>query len=83
MLSRILNSEKAIEMNIAIMLTFVLIRQLSVESKELSEKLKELESKYEKNFKDIYEAIGYLLEKDHLDHSQKKRARIGFKKEKE
>lgn len=70
-------------MNIAIMRTFVLIRQLSVEFKELSEKLKELESKYEKNFKDIYEAIGYLLEKDHLDDSQKKRARIGFKKEKE
>jgi hypothetical protein len=38
MLSRILNSEKAIEMNITILRTFVLIRQLSVEFKELSEK---------------------------------------------
>jgi hypothetical protein len=83
MLSGILSSEKAIEMNIAIMRTFVLIRQLSVEFKELSEKLKEIESKYDKNFKDIYEAIGYLLEKDQLDDSQKKRARIGFKKDKE
>ncbi|MEI6050892.1 MAG: ORF6N domain-containing protein [Bacteroidota bacterium] len=57
MLSGILNSDKAINVNIAIMRAFVLVRQYALTYKELADKLKEIESK----FTDVYEAINYLL----------------------
>ena len=57
MLSGILNSKKAINVNIAIMRAFVFIRQYALTHKDLTEKLKELETKYNKQFKDVYEAI--------------------------
>jgi len=49
--------------------------------KELSEKLKEIESLYNKQFKDVYEAINFLLQKDNQETVQKQRTRIGFKSE--
>jgi hypothetical protein len=64
MLSTVLNSEKAIDINIAIMRVFVFIKQYALSHKDLTTKLKELESKYNKQFADIYEALNYLLEKD-------------------
>lgn len=79
MLSGILNSDKAIQVNIAIMRTFVFIRQYALSHKDLTEKLKELEAKYNKQFKDVYEAINYLLKKDKQITDQMKRKRIGFK----
>ena len=63
MLSGILNSDKAIKVNIAIMRAFVFIRQYALTHKDLTEKLKELESKYNKQFADVYEALNYLLDK--------------------
>ena len=57
MLSAVLNSEKAIDVNISIMRAFVFIRQYALTHKDLTEKLKELESKYNRQFKDVYEAI--------------------------
>jgi hypothetical protein len=60
MLSGILNSEVAINVNIAIMRTFVMIRRFAIEHKELNFKLLEMESKYEKQFSDIYEALNFL-----------------------
>jgi hypothetical protein len=53
MLSGILNSEKAINININIMRAFVLVRQYALTYKELTVKLKEIEGK----FTDVYEAI--------------------------
>lgn len=79
MLSGILNSDKAIEVNIAIMRTFVFIRQYALSHKDLTEKLKELETKYDRQFADVYEALKYLLEKDKVEIMQKERKRIGFK----
>ena len=79
MLSGILNSDKAINVNIAIMRAFVFIRQYALSHKDLTNKLKELESKYNKNFKDIYEALNYLLKKDKQLKEQYERKRIGFK----
>jgi len=38
-----------------------------------------LESKYNKQFGDVYEAMNYLLQKDNLEVEQKQRKRIGFK----
>lgn len=75
MLSGILNSDKAIEVNIAIMRAFVMIRQYSLTYKELTDKLKEIEGR----FTDVYQAINYLLNKDKLQIDQKQRKRIGFK----
>ncbi len=80
MLSGILNSDKAIEVNIAIMRAFVFIRQYALSHKDLTQKLLELETKYNKQFKDVYEAINYLLQKDKQDTEQKRRKQIGFKK---
>lgn len=79
MLSSILRSKKAIQLNIAIMRAFVFIRQYALSHKDLTEKLKELETKYNKQFKDVYEALNYLLNKDKQEKEQKQRRRIGYK----
>ncbi len=79
MLSAVLNSDKAIDVNIAIMRAFVFMRQYALTHKDLTDKLKKLESKYNKKFKDVYEAINYLLDKDVQVTEQKERKRIGYK----
>ena len=79
MLSGILNSPKAIQVNIAIMRTFVFMRQYALSHQDLTEKLMALEAKYDHHFKDVYEAINFLLEKDKLITKQHNRKRIGFK----
>lgn len=78
-LSSVLNSKKAIEVNIAIMRAFVLMRQFALTNIELSAKLNELEKKYDKQFKDIYEAIGYLIQKDQEETKFTERKLIGYK----
>jgi hypothetical protein len=79
MLSGVLNSEKAINVNIAIMRAFVFLRQYALTHKDLTEKLNELERIYNQQFKDVYEAINYLLQKEKQDIEQKVRKRIGYK----
>jgi hypothetical protein len=79
MLSAVLRSEKAINVSIAIMKAFVFLRQYAISHKDLSEKLKEIETKYDKQFSDVYEAINYLLEKDKQDTEHKERKKIGYK----
>ena len=39
----------------------------------------QLENKYDTQFKDVYDAISYLLDKDKTDTNQKQRKRIGYK----
>lgn len=82
MLSAVLNSDKAIDVNIAIMRAFVFIRQYALTHKDLTEKLKQMEGKYNKNFKDVYEALNYLLKKNEQQIQHSKRTRIGFKQSK-
>ena len=77
-LSGILNSAKAIEVNIAIMRSFVFIRQYALTHKDLTDKLTELENKYDTQFNDVYQALNYLLEKDKQETDQKERKRIGY-----
>jgi len=79
MLSGILKSEKAIAVNIAIMRTFVFLRQHALTHKDLTEKLNEMEKQYNKQFKDVYEAINYLIDKDKQAEKQGKRKQIGYK----
>jgi len=79
MLSGILNSQKAIEVNIAIMRTFVYLRQYSISHKELSDKLLVLVKRTNKRFKDIYQALNYLIQKDIQEQTQKDRKQVGYK----
>lgn len=84
MLSSVLKSKKSIQVNIAIMRAFVVLRQFALSNKDLTSKLQELETKYNKQFKDVYDAINYLLQKDKQEIAFKDRKQIGFKtKEKE
>jgi len=80
MLSSVLKGDKAIEVNIAIMRAFVFIRQYALSHKDLTSKLKELETKYDRKFSDVYEAINYLLQKEKQQTVQGERTRIGYKK---
>nr|WP_282729675.1 ORF6N domain-containing protein [Flavobacterium yafengii] len=80
MLSGILNSDVAIHVNIVIMRTFVMIRKYALEHKEFNEKLLEIETKYDKKFSDVYEALNYLIKKDEKENTQKERKQIGYKK---
>lgn len=64
MLSSVLNSKRAIQVNIAIMRTFVKLRQILSSNKELAQKLKDLEQKYEKHdieIQSVFEAIRQLM----------------------
>lgn len=62
------------------MRAFVFIRQYALSHKDLTDKLKKLERKYNRQFKDIYEALNYLLQKDKQATEQQERKRIGFKR---
>ncbi len=77
MLSGVLNSPKAIQVNIAIMRTFVKIRQYMLHFQVLADKLAE----HEQQFADVYEVLDYLMNKDKLSTAQQERTRIGFIKE--
>lgn len=79
MLSGVLKSKKAIEVNINIMRAFVFMRQYALTHKDLTDKLKKLEGKYNKKFKDIHAAIAYLIEKEMLQEKQTNRKKIGYK----
>jgi hypothetical protein len=79
MLSGILKSDKAIDVNISIMRAFVYIRQYALSYKDLTEKLKGLETHFNKKFNDVYEALNYLIQKDKEETEYNKSKRIGFK----
>jgi len=61
MLSTVLTSERAIAVNIEIIRAFVSLRQLFVSNTELARRLDELESKYDKQFKIVFDAIRELM----------------------
>lgn len=61
MLSGVLHSTRAIQVNLAIMRTFVKLRGLLETNKELSTKLKKLEQKYDGQFKIVFDAIHELM----------------------
>ncbi len=62
MLSSVLNSERAIQVNIRIMRTFIKMRQMLMNYQELKQKIEEMEEKYDYQFKAVFEAIQQLLE---------------------
>ncbi|MBS1598042.1 MAG: ORF6N domain-containing protein [Bacteroidetes bacterium] len=78
MLSSILNNPKAIKVNISIMRTFVVLRQYALNYKELTGKIARLEKKYNRQFRDVYEALDLLLQKKEEEIDWENRERIGF-----
>ncbi len=77
MLSSILKSKKAVEVNISIIRVFVAVKQMILGNAELSKKLEELETKYNKQFSDVYEALNYLMDIKKADDKVEKRTKIG------
>jgi hypothetical protein len=73
MLSSVLNSDKAIEVNIQIMRTFTKLRELMLVHKDLRIKIEELEKKYDSQFKIVFNALRRLI-----DPPQKQKTPIGF-----
>lgn len=74
MLSSVLNSEKAIEVNISIIRAFVTFRQFSLSYAELKTRIEEIENQ----FPDIYKALNYLVDKDKITNDNKERTKIGY-----
>ena len=77
MLSSVLNSERAINVNIAIMRAFVKLREMIASHKDLARRLDELENKYDTQFKVVFDAIRELM-----TPPQKPKREIGFLREK-
>lgn len=75
MLSGILKGERAVSVNIAIMRTFVKLRQLIQGHKDLISKIDKLEEKYDKQFRIVFTALKQLIREEN-----KPRPRIGFKR---
>jgi ORF6N domain len=74
MLSSVLRSERAVKVNIAIMRTFVRLREMLLSNAELAQKLAELEEKYDAQFRMVFDAIRELMA---VEEAPKRR--IGFK----
>ena len=74
MLSSVLHSERAIQVNIAIMRAFVQLREMIGSNKGLARRLNELEKKYDSQFRIVFEAIRELMAEP-----EPKVKRIGFK----
>ncbi len=62
MLSSVLKSKRAVEVNIAIMRTFVRLRRMLSDHKDLARRLASLERKYDAQFKVVFDAIRKLME---------------------
>jgi hypothetical protein len=62
MLASVLNSDRAIKVNIQIIRTFVKIRELLTTNEALQRKMMEMEKKYDGKIKEIFDMMGFLLE---------------------
>lgn len=74
MLSSVLNSDRAIQVNIQIMRSFVRLRQMVVSHDDLRLKLESLEQRYDEQFKIVFDAMRQLLAED-----EEPKTEIGFK----
>lgn len=84
MLSGILNSDKAINMNIAIMRAFVEVRRFLLQPPGLKEQLQQLKDRlgeHDVQLNQIYDAMENLLDEKAAPRKWEERERIGFRKE--
>lgn len=73
MLSSVLNSKRAIQVNIQIMRTFTKLREMIESNKDLRKKIENIEKKYDKQFQVVFEALKHLIEPE-----IKPKRKIGF-----
>ena len=73
MLSSVLRSDRAADVNIAIMRTFVQLRRLMDSNRELARKISEMEKRYDEQFKTVFQAIQQLIAEE-----EEPKRRIGF-----
>jgi len=78
MLSTVLNSERAIQVNIQIMRAFTKLRTLMASHKDIRRKIENMEKKYDEQFHVVFETIKQLLESP-----KKQKRQIGFVRKKE
>ena len=74
MLSSILNSQRAIQVNIQIMRTFTRLREMLLSRQDLKQKIEEMEGKYDQQFQIVFKAIKELLG----PYKKPNRRQIGF-----
>jgi phage regulator Rha-like protein len=82
MLSGVVNSDKAIEMNIAIMRAFVAVRHVLLKQNDLKKQLKEIKERLGEHYTQlnhIYDAMENLLDEKAAQRKWDERERIGFK----
>jgi ORF6N domain len=77
MLSSVLRSPRAVEVNIAIMRTFVQLRRLMDSNRDLARKIEAMEGKYDEQFAVVFDAIKRLIAEDESRKARPKRS-IGF-----
>lgn len=80
MLASVLKSPKARKMNIAIVRAFVALRKTLLNIENLKSQIQELETKYDKQFEDIFEAIQFLIVDNDNSDKKSERVKIGYKK---
>ena len=73
MLSSVLRSERAIQVNIQIMRTFIRLRRVMPDIDKLKNQIDQMEQKYDQNFTIVFEAIRQLLESE-----ERPKKKIGF-----
>ena len=76
MLASVLHSQRAIEVNIAIVRAFVKLRRMVESHKQLAKKLQEMENNYNKQFKVVFQVLQKLME----PKLKKLKGKIGFRK---
>ena len=77
MLSSVLRSPRAVQVNIAIMRTFVQLRRLMDTNRDLARKIESLEKRYDEQFAVVFDAIKQLIACEETEETALKR-RIGF-----
>jgi hypothetical protein len=74
MLSSVLKSKRAIQVNVEIIRAFVLIRKLALQNSEIIHRIDEMEKKYDNQFSEVFTALRYLI-----NPPQTERRKIGYK----
>ena len=75
MLSSVLRSQRAVEVNIAIMRTFVQLRRLMDSNRDLARRIEAMETRYDEQFSQVFDAIKQLISED---KTRKAKRPIGF-----
>lgn len=75
MLSSVLRSQRAVEVNIAIMRTFVQLRRLMDSNRDLARRIEAMETRYDEQFSQVFDAIKQLISEDKTRRAKRP---IGF-----